>query len=312
MVSTVSCGHCKAEAVLRLDYANLDLCGRCFTHLFEKRVARANREFSMFGNGDVVAVGVSGGKDSAALLYVLHKMSKKGRFTIKPVLVDEGIAGYRDVATKKAEELCQRLGLELTIVSYKELAGRSLDDIMVLRDERQLGFTSCGVCGVLRKDSLNQAARKVGATNLAVGHNADDVAQTFLMNALRADVKGFERFGVVSGVGGQEKFVQRVKPLVYNLEKECALYCVVNDLPFHLAECPYSQEAFRGQVKDFLNQVEQKHPGSKFNVLASFLALKAKLPVVVESERKAGICTVCGEHSSSSVCRKCVMLESLA
>jgi len=312
MHPSVSCGHCSGEAVLRLDYANLDLCGRCFTHLFEKRVARANREFAMFGNGDTVAVGVSGGKDSAALLYVLHKMSKKGRFTIKPVLVDEGIAGYRDVAIQKAEELCKRLDLELTVVSYKELAGRTLDDIMVLRDERQLGFTSCGVCGVLRKDCLNQAARKVGANKLAVGHNADDVAQTFLMNALRADVKGFQRFGVVSGVGKQDKFVQRVKPLVYNLEKECALYCVVNDLPFHLGECPYSQEAFRGQVKDFLNQVEQKHPGSKFNVLQSFLALKAKLPAVVESEKKAGLCTVCGEHSSAAVCRKCVMLESLA
>ncbi|MBI2445033.1 TIGR00269 family protein [Candidatus Micrarchaeota archaeon] len=309
---TVSCGHCQGEAVLRLDYANLDLCGRCFSRLFERRVARANREFKMVRPGDVVAVGVSGGKDSAALLYVLHKMSKKGRFTVKPVLVDEGIAGYRDVATKKAEELCQRLGLELAIVSYQELAGRPLDDIMKLRDERQLGFTSCGVCGVLRKDCLNQAARKVGASKLAVGHNADDVAQTFLMNALRADVKGFERFGVVSGLGGQEKFVQRVKPLVYNLEKECALYCVVNDLPFHLGECPYSVEAFRGQVKDFLNAVEQRHPGSKFNVLQSFLALKSKLPAVVETQKKAGTCTVCGEHSSSAVCRKCVLLESLA
>lgn len=312
MVSTVPCGHCKGDAILRLDYANLDLCGKCFSRLFERRVAKANREFKMFGNGDVVAVGISGGKDSAALLYALHKMSKKGRFSVKPVLVDEGIEGYRNEAAKKAGELCQKLGLELAVVSFNELAGRSLDDIVKLRDRRQLGFTSCGVCGVLRKDCLNQAARKVGANKLAVGHNADDVAQTFLMNALRADVKGFERFGVVSGVGKQDKFVQRVKPLVYNLEKECALYCVVNDLPFYLGECPYAQEAFRGQVKDFLNAVEQRHPGSKFNVLQSFLALKAKLPAVVEAERKAGICTVCGEHSSAAVCRKCVMLESLA
>lgn len=308
--SMISCSKCKRDAVLRLDYANLDLCGRCFSHLFEKRVARVQREFKLFERGDVVAVGVSGGKDSAALLYVLWKLSKKVGFELKPVVVDEGIAGYRDASIAYAETLCQRLDLELTQVSYRELAGHSMDDIMKIRDEKQLGFRSCGVCGVLRKDCLNKAARAVGASKLAVGHNADDVAQTVLMNFLRGDADAFERFGVVSGTGSQEKFVQRVKPLVYNLEKECALYCVVNDLPFHLAECPYSVEAFRGQVKNFLNDVEQRHPGSKFNVLQSFLKLKDKLPNPVESHQ-AGTCTVCGEHSSAAICRRCVMLESL-
>ncbi|MBI4361507.1 TIGR00269 family protein [Candidatus Micrarchaeota archaeon] len=306
----ISCSKCKREAVLRLDYANLDLCGRCFTHLFEKKVARAQREFKLFERGDVVAVGISGGKDSAALLYVLFKLGKKVGFELRPILVDEGIAGYRDESTKYAEQLCEKLGLQLTTVSYQELAGHSMDSIMKIRDDKNLGFRSCGVCGVLRKDSLNKAARMVGASKLAVGHNADDVAQTVLMNFLRGDAEGFERFGVVSGTSAQEKFVQRVKPLVYNLEKECALYCVVNDLPFHLAECPYSAEAFRGQVKDFLNDVEKRHPGSKFNVLQSFLKIKEKLPKPVENHQ-AGTCTVCGEHSSAAICRRCVMLESL-
>ena len=306
-----TCSRCTQEAVVRLAYARQDLCRNCFIRMFERRVWKANRDFKLFSRGDTVAVGVSGGKDSAALLFVLHKMAKRIGFTVKPVLVDEGIQGYRNLAVQKAVALCEKLGLDLSIVSYKELAGKSMDDIMVLRDERELGFTSCGVCGVLRKDSLNKAARKVGANKLAVGHNADDVAQTFLMNALRADVKAFSRFGVVSGLTGQEKFVQRIKPLVYNLEKECAEYAVLNDLPFHLAECPYSSEAFRGEVKDFLNNLERKHPGSKFNVLHSFLALKKQLPAVKEEERKAGFCTVCGEHSSSSVCRKCAILRSL-
>ena len=308
----IPCRRCSKESVVRLSYACQDLCRFCFIRLFERRVWKANRDFGLLRRNDIVAVGVSGGKDSAALLFVLCKMARRIGLAVKPVLVDEGIEGYRNVASKKAQDLCKLLDLELTVVSYKDLAGKSMDDIMVLRDERKLDFTSCGVCGVLRKDGLNKAARHVGANKLAVGHNADDVAQTFLMNALRADVKAFERFGVVSGLADQKKFVQRIKPLVYNLEKECAQYAVLNDLPFHLAECPYSSEAFRGEVKDFLNGLEMKHPGTKFNVLASFLALKKKLPAVKGEERKAGTCTVCGEHSSATVCRRCAMLESLA
>ncbi len=312
----VSCSRCNREAVVRLDYANADLCGPCFTRRFDRRVAKAQRDFSLFKKGDVVAVAISGGKDSAALLYSLLKLSKKGRFVVKPLLVDEGIAGYRNKAILQAKKLCKKLGLKLTVVLFKKLYRHSLDGIIKKRDRKHLDFRACTACGVLRKDALNKAARKLKATKVAVGHNADDIAQTFLMNALRADVNGFRRFGVVSGLSAQEKFVQRVKPLVYLLEKECALYCAVNDLPFYLGGCPYAGEAFRGEVKDFLNAVEQRHPGSKFNVLHSFLALKAGMSSVEgkgkqKGTQKAGTCVGCGEHSSSRKCRKCVLLDSV-
>ncbi|MDP2717521.1 MAG: TIGR00269 family protein [Candidatus Micrarchaeota archaeon] len=306
-----SCSRCQSQAVLRLDYANLDLCGACFSGLFVKRVAKANRDFAMLDAGDVVAVGVSGGKDSAALLYSLWKLSKKTGFSLKPIVANEGIAGYRDEAMKDAHALCRRLGLELTVVAYQDLAGHSMDDIMKIRDEKALPFSSCGVCGVLRKDGLNKAARKVGATKLAIGHNTDDVAQTVLMNLMRGDAEGFGRFGVVSSGSGSDSLVPRVKPLVYNLEKECALYCVVNDLPFHLAECPYSAEAFRGPVKDFLNNVEQKHPGTKFKIVSAFLKLKQKLPAPKEWTATAGACALCGAQSSAAICRRCVLVDSL-
>jgi uncharacterized protein (TIGR00269 family) len=306
-----TCSRCKRPAVLRLDYAHLDYCGRCFSNLFEKRVAKANREFNLFKKGDVVAVGVSGGKDSAAVLYSLFKLSKKIGFTLKPIVADEGIAGYRDAAMNEARALCHRLGLGLTVVSYQELTGHTMDVIMKIRDEKNLPFRSCGVCGVLRKDALNQSARNAGANKLAIGHNADDIAQTVLMNFLRGDADGFERFGVVSGISSQEKFVQRVKPLVYNTEKECALYCVVNDLPFHLAECPYSTEAFRGPVKDFLNIMEQQHPGTKFKVVNAFLKIKQKIPKKKSDETKAGTCRICKEHSSAAICRRCILVNSL-
>ncbi|MBI5035970.1 TIGR00269 family protein [Candidatus Micrarchaeota archaeon] len=305
------CCSCRNNAVVRLPYAGVDMCKKHFLVMFEKRVWRANREFKLFKRGETIAVGVSGGKDSAALLYVLWKIGKKIGFKVKPILVDEGIKGYREKAAKSAEKLCRKLGLKLTKVSYRKLYGFSLDQILRKRNRKHLQFGACTACGVLRRDALNITARKLGADKLAIGHNADDVAQTFIMNALRGDLFGFQRFGVVSGVAEQENFVLRIKPLVFNLERDCALYSALNGLPFYSCHCPYSNEAFRGEAKKFLNELEKGHPGTKFNVLQYFLGLKKLVPKPPKEQRTAAKCSKCGEHSSSTKCRKCVLLESL-
>jgi uncharacterized protein (TIGR00269 family) len=185
----------------------------------------------------------------------------------------------------------------------------TLDETLEKRDEKKLGFKACSVCGVFRKSSLNKAARLNGANKLAVGHNADDIAQTFILNLIRSDVERIKKLGADTGEFEQELFVKRVKPLIYTTERECALYCELNKLPFYLGSCPYSVEAFRGLVKDFLNQAEEKHPGTKFAVLNSFLEIQKNLTA---SEKKvAGTCIKCGEHTSQKVCKSCIFLGQL-
>lgn len=307
----VACSKCgRRAAVVKLYYDGSDLCGKCFCQRFEKRVMKANRDFGLFRRGDVIAVAVSGGKDSAALLYVLNKLAKKiGGITLKPLLVDEGVKGYRDKAAKKAQALCKKLGLKLSIVSFKEDFGVSLDKALKTRDKKHLTHRACSVCGVFRKAALNKAARGLHANKLAVGHNADDVAQTFLMNLMRSDVGKIKSFGALSGFFEQDLFVRRIKPLIYNSERECALYCTLNGLPFYLGSCPYAVEAFRGQVKDFLNDVEAKHPGTKLAVLSSFFKLQKQLPN--PEKIRIGSCEKCGEHSSSKKCKACKYVEEL-
>ena len=123
MTEEITCNKClKRPAQVRLEYGPSDYCAICFCELFEKRVARANREFGLLRRGDVIGVGVSGGKDSAAVLYVLSKMTKRiGAIKLVPICIDEGIKGYRDKAIVKAEELCSKLGLKLHVFTYKEL-----------------------------------------------------------------------------------------------------------------------------------------------------------------------------------------------
>jgi len=309
-----ACVHCGKPAVVALDYANIDLCGLCFTCLFERRVWKANREFKLFKRGDRVVVGVSGGKDSSAMLFVLSKMAGQIGFEILPVLVDEGIEGYRNKAIPLAEQLCERLGLQLKIHSYKQAVGKSMDEIVQLRDAGKIRGKSCSFCGVLRRRALDNAAVELKATKIAVGHNADDVAQTFLMNLLRGEPQRNERFGVTSMHEQSTDFggvVPRIRPLVFNTEKEAAEYCLVNDLPFYLGDCPYAVEAFRGEVKDFLNNVEEKYPGTKFNLLHSFLKEKGGQASPAKEKAVVLKCAKCNSPASGELCKACEIAELL-
>lgn len=312
----VACTSCRrADAVVRLEYSGLDLCARCFCKLFERRVAKANRDFSMLRRGDRIAVAISGGKDSAAMLHALDKMARRfGEITLVPILVDEGIRGYRDEAKKKAKELCRMHGYKLTEVSFAGLSKNTLDEIIKKRDKStDAQFRSqraCTICGVLRRHLINKAAKKAGANKVAIGHNADDTGQTFLMNFLRADADGATRFSPVSDFDAEGGVVPRIKPLIYLPERECAYYCELKGLPYYLGGCPYSKEAFRGIVKDFLNDAEGKYPGVKFNVLKSYFRLNREL--AGRYKQQAGICKKCGTRSSGQVCRACSLLEKIS
>lgn len=320
------CGKCGGQAVMRLEHARTDFCGKCFSKNFEEKVAKANHDFKLVRRGDVVAVGVSGGKDSAAMLFVLKKLADKiGEITLKPVLVDEGIDGYRNKAIICAEKVCERLQMPLEKISYSEALGVSMDEAMKKRELAEKIHRSCSYCGVFRKYCLNKVAKQAGASKLAIGHNADDVTQTFLMNLLRGEVERNEQFAAYTGSSQRVLFVPRVRPLIYCTELECAYYCVLNEIPFHRGGCPYASESFRGEVKDFLNSVEEKHPGTKKSLLNSFLSLKEKLGETWDNtetgESKAIIptahpaCSQCGEYrskeSEGELCRACELAGEL-
>jgi len=308
----VSCFNCGKKAVVELPYAGASFCKKCFLQHFERGIRKANKEFGLVRRGDVVAVAVSGGKDSAALLWSVKYLAEMaGNVGVKPVLVDEGIKGYRDNAVHSAREACKKLGLELTVASFKKSFGKTLDEIIAARDRkggRKDG--ACSYCGVLRRAALDKAAKELGANKVALGHNADDLAQTFLMNLLRGEVVRNSRLRLTEDEGVAEGFVRRIRPLVFIPERECALFSTLRGLPFHLGACPYAGEAFRATVKDFLNDAEAKHPGIKINLLNSFFELRNSAK---EKAEKTAPCERCGLPSSrNKVCRACELLARLS
>ncbi|MEM3153677.1 MAG: TIGR00269 family protein [Candidatus Bathyarchaeia archaeon] len=306
------CSICKRkEAFFFRPYSGERLCKGCFVKSIENKVRAAIAKYGMFEFDDRIAVAVSGGKDSVSLLHILSKIEQGyPRASLVAVSVDEGIAGYRDEALKIAGENCRKLGVEHHIISFKELYGFTLDEIVgKLKDKSEDELTPCAYCGVLRRKALNIIARKVDADKLATAHTLDDEVQTVLLNILHGDPYRIAREKPVTDETHQ-KLVVRVKPFCEIPEKETALYAYIKKIRFQSTPCPYAPEALRNDVRIFLNRMEEKHVGIKYTIFKA----AEKLRLAIEKIEKAETlreCVECGEPTTQIVCKACEMLHKI-
>ena len=297
------CSLCTEPAVIYQRQVNRHLCGTHFTADVEQRVADTITTRNMIVPQDCVAVALSGGKDSTALLLILHRLIPAWEdVRLIAITIDEGIAGYREDTIRSAEQLTHRLGIEHHCISFPELFGDSLDTLLKGRESQ-----ACSVCGILRKKALVVGAQKVGATKLATGHNLDDEAQSVLMNVFRGDLPRLIRN---SGGNSSGKFTPRIKPLSLISEKEIATYLMLEDAWPHLPECPYTRYALRREVRSMLSRFEYKHPGTMIHLLESKEKIErnCKGPVIPEALRS---CRECGDPCSGELCQVCLLMQSL-
>lgn len=299
------CDRCKKKAVTFIRYSGAHLCKDHFIEFVERRVKKDLRKQVRFEQGETLAVAVSGGKDSTVTLYLLSKIFKKRKdITIKAITVDEGIEGYRPQSLPIAERISKQLGIEWSLLSFKEALGVSMDQIS--KEESEI--TPCAYCGVFRRKCLNITAKNVRATKLATGLNLDDTAQGILMNFVRGDVAKLARMGPHKRV--QSGLVPRIQPLRLIPEKEVYLYAMLNEIEIHDGECPYSEWALRGTYRNIINELETKTPGTRHAIIRSYdlisEAIRDKFPPIdlIKCER-------CGEPSSNIVCKACELLEEM-
>lgn len=260
---------------------------------------------------DHLAVAVSGGKDSLAVLTILAKLRKyRPKTTLTAVTVDEGIKGYRDEALDIAAAICKKLEVPHHIVSFKQLYGYTLDEIIGRAKEKgQNMLTPCAYCGVLRRRAINVGAREVKATKIATGHTLDDETQTVLMNILRGDIARLAKEKPVTNEI-HPLFVQKIKPFCEIPEKESALYAYTKKISFQDTPCPYANEALRNDIRGMLNRMEEKHAGTKFTISR---AIEKMRPALEETAKKEDfkICLECGEPSAGELCKTCEMLRMI-
>ena len=301
-----TCSFCDEPAIYTKEYEGASFCGKCFRHSLEERVRRTITKHEMLVHDDHIAVAVSGGKDSLTLLTVLVKMEQRFPFSkITAVSVDEGIDGYRDEALQIAADACRKLNVKQHIVSYKELFGVTTDMIV----KKNLGKTPCSYCGVLRRKAINKAAATIGATKIATAHNLDDEVQTVLLNMLHGDPLRLVRSGPVLR-DGKGRFITRIKPFWDIPEKEVVLYAYLAGVEFQTITCPHGNEALRNDIRTFLNQMEQKHAGTKFTLQKTAQKLREQLSTTIHP-LKLQDCEKCGDPAPHRLCEACIMLESI-
>ncbi|MCW4010471.1 MAG: TIGR00269 family protein [Candidatus Bathyarchaeota archaeon] len=305
------CSACKRrQPFFSRAYSGERLCRRCFAESVEDKVRATIVRHRMLEYNDHVAVAVSGGKDSLTLLEVLAKMERNyPRATLVAVTVDEGIRGYRDEAMEIAAATCTRLGIQNHTVSFKQLYGYTLDEIVERIRERKNPLTPCAFCGVLRRKALNVAALEVNANKIATGHTLDDEVQTSLLNIFHGDVPKIAAEGPVTGKV-HPRLVQKVKPLCEIPERESALYAYVKDVAFQSTPCPYAGEAMRNDIRALLNRMEERHAGTKFTVSKSIARLRPAL-AGLNGKSEFQACRECGEPAAGELCMACQLLKQI-
>jgi len=296
------CSKCSERAIVSQRYSGQHLCQDHFILDFERRVAETVQRNEMVKEGERIAVAVSGGKDSTALLFCLGRILAKRDVELVAVTVDEGIAGYRDDTIKAAIAIAEQLGIEQHIVSFREEYGYDLDEMVPGKK-----VAPCTYCGVFRKNALNRAAKRLKADKVATGHNQDDEAQTIMMNYLKGD---FERLMRFRPWRAQKGLVPRIKPLREMPEKEIALYCMVNEVFTESRECPYAQLSLRADVRDMMNCLEREFPGTKHSTVRGFEKIATRSQGGY-AQMELAACKECGEPCVKELCKACELLNEI-
>ncbi len=221
-----------------------------------KKVTKAITEHNLLEEGDRVMVGLSGGKDSWALIQILDVLRRRApiSFSIVAVNIDSGYEGYEH---HKLTETCAARGWELHVEHTN--IGETIEDIL------DVDKTPCSLCARLRRGALYRLATNVGATKIALGHHADDFIETLLLNAFfQGSLKAMPA-RLVSDNG--EHVV--IRPLVYVLESEARAYAKEAELPIIGCCCPACGDLSlqRQRVKRLIAQLEVEHPEIKNSML---------------------------------------------
>lgn len=212
-------------------------------------VRRAIDDYHMIEDGDKIAVGISGGKDSLVMLYALHGLKRfyPKKFEIHAVTVD---LGFNNLNLDKIVELCKSLDVEYTIVKT---------DIAKIIFEDRKESNPCSLCAKMRKGALNDAIKACGCNKVAYAHHKDDVVETMLMSLI------FEgRFHTFSPITYLDRMdIHVIRPLMYMNESDVIGFVNKYDVPVVKSPCPADGNTKREYIKQLLRQLNLENPGVK-------------------------------------------------
>lgn len=218
---------------------------------------RAIDDYKMICEGDKIAVGLSGGKDSIALLYALSGLRRfyPLKFEIVAITIDLGL-DYNPKEIEALKNMCANLNVEYHIVKT--------DIYQILFEERK-EKSPCSLCSKMRRGALNTKAIELGCNSLALGHHADDLVETlFLSLFYEGRLSTFEPITYLS-----RSNIKVIRPMIYVQEKNISAFS--KDKPILFNPCPQDKHTKRQYVKDLLNEIKKDIPIAKSRILSAIL-----------------------------------------
>lgn len=214
-------------------------------------------KYNMIEAGDKIAVGVSGGKDSLALLYALAKLRDfyPKPFSLVAVTLDYQFNGVAEDYTE-IEALCKELK-----VKYIVRRTNLWEVIFETRKEKN----PCSLCAKMRRGLLHDTAVANGCNKVALGHHMDDTAETFLMNLLNGGKIGC--FSPVSYLSNKKLYL--IRPLIFAYEKDVAAAARRANLPVVKSRCPMDKVSNRQNMKELLRSLEKDYPAVRKKIVGA-------------------------------------------
>lgn len=222
-------------------------------------IRKAVNSFEMISDGDNIAVGVSGGKDSLVLLYALAKLRDfiGIDFNVTAVTIDPNFNGKAMDCTE-ISKLCEKINVKYSVIPTH--IGEIVFDV---RKETN----PCSLCSRMRRGALLGAARELGCNKLALGHNKDDVLETFMMNLT---LEG--RIGCFSPVCTlDDGDITIIRPLVLAEEKEIRSAAEKTHLPVAKSACPADKKTAREDTKQLIYELERKSKGTRERIFGALM-----------------------------------------
>lgn len=220
-------------------------------------VRRALDDYNMIEDGDKIAVGISGGKDSLTLLVALNAIRRfyPKRFELEAITVD---LGFKNLDFAKIKDLCEDIGVKYTIVKT--------DIADIIFNERKES-NPCSLCSKMRKGALNDAIKASGCNKVAYAHHKDDVVDTMMLSLVYEG--RFHTFRPVTYL--DRTGVTVIRPLIYMNEEDVIGFVNSNNIPVVKSACPADKHTQREYIKDLVKSINKEAPGVKERMFTAIL-----------------------------------------
>ncbi len=278
---------------MRMPEFNLNACPTCFLRLYERRLRRKLEEHRMLDGAKRVAVALSGGKDSAALLLALQRLGWVMGFEVVALHFHLGMGEHSRRNLDMVKDLTERCGLPLKVTHLSDLG---------IRVARVKGWSACAVCGAVKRSLFNREAREAGADVVATAHTLEDILLFSFKNILSRRYS-FPR----PTLPEQSGMLRKIKPLMFTPERLNAIYCRLRGIPYFEEKCPF-WEPHPHRLKEVFDHLEEVIPSGKLQLL---LSLQEAFPAGEDELRWEVMraCRMCGEPAGQELCALCRLRE---